>query len=419
MIKFFVIVGLASVLHSLNFIEPNFELPTAVLDTNGHRYFGIQDILGTGNEKSNDRATLEVNIGLPFALFGEKSKAKWGIDCTNKENNSCEVTDLNQNDFFLYSKLLVYQKAALHIRLDSNNNLNTTNPVVDKMEARLVVGGNNWILNDWGVLGLSPQGSFSKYFTSVYRDNASLLLLYQSTDSSSEKIDFSLRSFVNIRYNETSVAKVFEINAKNNYWSSEGSMIFISPEFSFTNVSICFNTMKDEIIQVADPEDRCDAVKKIICDGKIGSNCTKANADFLKAQNLKITFSTSNFEFLPSEYLFFKSNGEVGCRFGDIKDLRAGEICEPTSELAIGRYFLRKYIPVFKYNFGQNAQFVLLNQFTPPYNPNSVKLWLWVVLGIAGIALIIGVAGFIISKKRRQAHEGDYLNFEGPPVPVK
>lgn len=39
---------------------------------------------------------------------------------------------------------------------------------LNKLNFKLVVGGNTWVLNNWGVVGLSPKGSFINYVSEAY-----------------------------------------------------------------------------------------------------------------------------------------------------------------------------------------------------------------------------------------------------------
>jgi hypothetical protein len=406
---------LVTTVFSLNNVGPNYELTTDVLQNNNVNYYGIKTLMGTGGEKSNDKLTLEANIGYHNIIIGDKNKANWGIDCSSTENNTCEVTDPKTELLFYHSKQLAASTASLHLRIDTKQNLNVTEPVVDKIPAKLVNGGNSWNMKDWGVLGLSPQGSFSKYFSTAYNKAASLLLLYNLKDKTvqNEDIAFDFRAFINVEYNDTSVAKVIDVEKSNEFWSTTASIDFISPAFSFKDTNVCFNTITDEIIQVIDVLDRCDAVKKLICDNKIGPDCTKNNANFEKAPKLVIQLGDSKFEFHPDEYLYYRADGVVDCRFGDGENLRVYDVCDPRTELGLGKLFFQKYIPVFKYNHGQNAQIVLLNQFTPPVNPDlPANIWIWIILGIVGALVIIGAIVAFVMKKKSTDEDAYYANYQ-------
>ena len=406
---------LVAAVFGLNTVGLNYELQTEVLEKNGQHYYGIKTLMGTGNEKSNDQVTFEANIGYPEIILGDKSTAKWGVDCSSAKNNSCQVTDTKNDTFFYQSKQLRFSPAALYVRVDTNNKLNITDPVVDKIPAKLVNGGNSWNMENWGVVGLSPQGAFSKYFSVGYGKAASLLFLFSAKNKKvdNENMVYDFRAFTNVEYNDTSVAKVFDIDQSNGYWSAKASMDFISPPFSLKDTPVCFNTITDEIIQVIDVLDRCDAVKKIICDGKIGPDCTKDNAKIDKAPKLIIQIEDSNFEFLPEEYIYTQSSGVIDCRFGDAENLRVYDSCDPRTELGVGKMFFQKYIPVLKYNFGNKAQLVLLNQFIPPYNPVVPPgAWVWIILGIVAAIVVIGAIVAFIMKKKSADDDAYYANYQ-------
>ena len=61
----------------------------------------------------------------------------------------------------------------------------------------------------------------------------------------------------------------------------------------------------------------------IICDGKIGPECTKANADYSKAPILTISLHGTVVTFKPEEYLYVTNRKEaIGCYFGDNEMVR-------------------------------------------------------------------------------------------------
>lgn len=401
-------------LQGLNNLDPNFEMTTDFYGRDQKYYYGVKLIMGSGTETSNDRISMEINLGYPHVLLGEKHKAKWGVDCQHPEANSCEVTDESEEVLFYNSLQLRCQKAKMYLRIDYRNQLNVTEPLVQKADAQLVVSGNYWPLRNWGVLGLAPQGAFSKFFSSAYSQQASLLLYYKARDKGAESEDmvFSTRIFANPQYNITSVMETYNIPETQPFWIIEGSSEFISKAYSFKKTNICLNSVNDDIIQVVDATDRCDAVKNLICDGKIGPYCTRDNADLHKAPKLSIKLGNTFFEFYPEEYVYFKKDKVADCRFGDINRLRASDTCPHNTELALGRLFFEKFIPVFKYNYSRPAQVVFLNQYYPPYNPYfPEKSWIAVILGIIVALVVIGViVTFVMQEKRRQDEEY-YLNY--------
>ena len=51
---------------------------------------------------------------------------------------------------------------------------------------------------------------------------------------------------------------------------------------------MCLTNQDDNIIVTSNAFIQCDEIKKVVCDGKVGLDCTKDNVDFKKASNLKI-----------------------------------------------------------------------------------------------------------------------------------
>ena len=75
--------------------------------------------------------------------------------------------------------------------------------------------------------------------------------------------------------------------------------------------------------------------------------------------------------------------------------------------------FFQKYIPVLKYNFGNKAQLVLLNQFIPPYNPVVPPgAWVWIILGIVAAIVVIGAIVAFIMKKKSADDDAYYANYQ-------
>lgn len=392
---------------SLNVLKENTIIEITALPAHDTVFNGVVALLGSGTEKDQSKASFSVNVGLQTSIVGNKDKAKWGISCDASVDNSCAVTDTSERSIFYFSKMLTVQKAELYLRLDQANKLDVVNPKVDKIAVDLVVGGNSWILNDWGILGLSPAGSFAKFFTQVYGDKAIVLLQYAADNLKvpNDKLTFDFKAYLNPNYNATSVVKEFQLDEKAVNWYGIVDIDFIAPEWGFSQKKVCFSTIVDEIIEVVDRTDRCNAVKKIICDGKIGSDCTRANAVFSKAPKLVLNFSGTNFEFTPEEYIFYDGD-KVDCRFGHVEKLRANGSCEEDTEIAVGKLFYQKYIPVLKFNYGSKATITFLSEFKgPDVKPVSRLLWI-IIGGIAAVLALIVIISVILKKK--QESDDDY-----------
>lgn len=400
---------------SQNVAAQNQKIEIAALPKWNSIYNGIVAKIGSGNEKAEEKASFSCNIGHVNTIVGEKTLAKWGINCNANVDNSCVVTDTSIADEFYFSKMLKTQTAQLYLRLDQNDKLNITNPAVAKMEVRLAVGGNNWVLDDWGILGLSPKGEFAKLMTQAYKDQASIVLKYKALDpnADNEELTFDFKSYLNVNFNATDLVKEFTIDESSTSWYGMADLEFIDAPWSYKNTKLCFNSITDEIIQVEDATDRCDAVKKIVCDGKIGPDCTKDNADISKAPPLVLAFGETKLTFTPSDYIYFNKKNVLDCRFGDIGDLRTNGSCDTDAVLGAGKLFYQKFIPVLKFNYGGKSTLTLLSQFNGPDDePSTGGRLFWIIIG--GIAALIALVVIVtvVLKKKQQSDDDYYPSYQ-------
>jgi hypothetical protein len=406
-------IALCGILVSMNSLRHNYEISTIRFYNKiaDKAFYGIRGLTGTGEESENGQIDFEINIGYDDVVVGDKSRAGWGVECDDKSKNSCSATSDSEELMYLYSNQLKFQSGALYFRLNPSKLENETDSKIAKLPSKIITGGNKWGIGDLGVLGLSPQGAFSNYFTNIYKSNSTLLLSYEESDQTKDNEDFpfKFRAFANIKYDLNSVVGVVIIPVNSTYWSATGSSDIISPAFSSNSTDICFSTMGDGIIQVPEPTDQCDAVKYIICDKKIGDSCTRDNANFTLAPPISFQIDDNRFEFVPDEYLYFDSRGIVECKFGNIKEIRASEVCDPSTELAFGKAFMLKYIPIFQFNFGQDAQIILINHFDPPKPPSPpVTSLTWVVIAVCCSIAIVGTIFVFVLKKKSEEDESFY-----------
>lgn len=57
-----------------------------------------------------------------------------------------------------------------------------------KLEFKLAVGGNTWVLNNWGVVGLGPKSKFVQYVHDAFgSDNGFSIGLFYKTMNKTRK----------------------------------------------------------------------------------------------------------------------------------------------------------------------------------------------------------------------------------------
>jgi hypothetical protein len=366
--------------------------------------------LGANVQKSPANASFALNLGKKNVIVGSKEKASWGISCDGSADNSCHITSNDKYEISYFSKKFYAQHAELYLRPIKDISVNVDQPKVDKIPVDLVVGGDSWIIKDLGILGLSPSGVFSKYLTQLYGPKADVVFKFKLENDTvpNDDLVYHLMAYINPVYKSTDVIKEFPLSENSENWSLNANIDFISPAWSFKNKKACFNT-DDLLIQVEDSTPRCNAVKSLVCNGKIGPDCVRSIADLNKAPKLVIDLEGTKFEFTPQEYLYYEKD-VVQCRFGDIGGLRNNGACSGDTVLGIGKFFLRKHIPVFKFRYGAKSSIVLLNNYNAPDDLLFSNGFNWPIVG--GIAAVVAIAAiiFVVLRKKPVSDQEYYAS---------
>jgi len=398
--------------------KENTPLDIQIFHTDEMTFRGLGLGLGADAQKSPSKSSFGLNFGLKTSIVGSKEKAGWGISCNGSVDNSCHITSDEQYQISYFSKQFTAQHAELYLRPDPNTSVDVFNPPVDKAQVDLVVGGNGWIFNDWGVLGLSPTGTFSKYLTNLYGKKADIVFKFHAEDYTvpNDQLVYHLDAYLNPVYRPVDVIKEIPLDQNAQSWYATANIDFISEKWSFKNEKLCFNT-DDVLVQVDDFADRCEAVKSVVCNGKTGKDCTHAIADFSKAPKLVIDLNGAKFEFAPEEYLYYDKE-VVDCRFGPIAGLKNNHACEADTKLGLGKFFLHKYIPVLRFRHGAQSSVILLKNF---YNPaknflNNRTMWL-TIMSVSAITTFI-VFVFVALKKQKLSDENVYNAAPNQPLIV-
>lgn len=102
----------------------------------------------------------------------------------------------------------------------------------------------------------------------------------------------------------------------------------------------------------------------------------------------------------------------IECRIGDPELLRSMELCDPSTEFALGKMFFSKFYPVMSFNKNGTSTIRILSKYDFPEKKSStniLKYW-WILL----ILLIIIILIFVIMKTRKKndvevEDEGSYI----------
>lgn len=384
------------------------------------KLFGIETKVGTGNEKDSTSAKFAFDLNYPKVLIGEKTQAGWGIPCIKAEDNSCQVIDPSQvavEEIYAGYKFQV-KDASLHLRVDVNHKLNTTNTdktELAKLPIRLVTGGDKTPFKDWGSIGLSPNSAFGTYLSKVYHDSAKLVLLYKTQTYEEEDTKLAYGVYLNPKIVTTDVVRTYNLTSNSDSWSFPVDHVSPVGQFSLKGEKACINSVARTLIMVENPIALCDDYRRFLCQGKPntnGTDCKKADVKLDTLKNLVFTEKDFTYEFTPAAYIYFDKSNFIQCRFGDIKK---STLCPAGSKIGFGQLFLAKYIPLLEFNEQGKRSLTFLKDFKPPVdpiNPDTKSNMKWIIIAAvaAAIALIVLVA--VIMRKKKTSDADYYRDFD-------
>lgn len=288
-----------------------------------------------------------------------------------------------------------------------------------KLDVRLVNSsqGDKWSVQDWGVLGLAPQGSFFNYLNSVYDEDEeiSLAIKYNLIDAkaSNDDLEYETQVYINpeekAHYKEEEKVGDYQINAdENNFWYLEGGLNMVDSEFKYSNEQICLDSYTNELFGVVEGDVWCNRVRKIVCKKLYKGNCKVYEANLNKAPVIELNLSNTTISFTHEDYLYFDKEG-LQCRIGDPCTARYQGSCAKNTQLVLGKLFMSKYVPIFTvHKDNSQAQLTLVKKFKSP----KLRKTVWLVLGIIAIALSVCGLIFICWKKHKESRtqtHSDYI----------
>lgn len=403
----FTLAFLASTVHLDNTLQKDIEMVVSNINAGKHNFPVFESYIGNGKESSTSSLYFEYNFGRRSSIVGDKKAASWGIDCTDTDqqyNNSCKVMDQTESQDFYYSSSFNFKKANLFLRFNSGAKLDTTDK--SAMPVQLVTGGKNWPLKTAGVIGLAPQGDFAKYVRQMFADSTTFLFGYENSNPKAENDDLMFNNHVvlNPVYTDADVALKLAVGANTNNWNFVGDVVVTNTEWKFDKTNICFSSISNELLIVADNIVMCDGVKKVICDGKTGPACTKDVAAMDKAPAITVTIQGVTLSFNGDDYLYFGKDNVVSCRFGDLSNLRGEQVCAEDTEVAVGRLFFSHYMPALTFNKDNTSAVTLIKS----YNFVEPSSKIWIIVGIICAIIAVGVILFILLKRRSNGGDEHY-----------
>lgn len=374
------------------------------------KVFGMQhNFISVFGGQKGDKLDFEINMAASDIYVGSKSQAKWGINCDDKNPNDCSITDdKNTLETYLYNRKMLYKKAQIRVRPVEKDDISGVDTKIT-LPINLIVGGQSWIIQDIGVLGLAPQSDFANYLRSLYEDINVTLSVDVNYKKETDEFISTVRPFLNATIPADDILAKFALDDKAKSWSVKGKFeSHIDQAWDFSEENICLSSNGDEFLLVMDGTARCDAVKRLVCNGLIGPQCKSDKADLSKAPTFDLTLGDLKVQIKGEDYVYTDSKGVVQCNFGDLGSIRGESLCSKTAVFGLGASFLAKYPAHLHLKNDKTSELILLKKFDAPPRPNSKMLW-FILGGIAlGVAIFIVIA-CLVKKHENDESEGLYI----------
>ena len=310
---------------------------------------------------------------------------------------------------YLYARELRTVPAEMYLHMQQHEKLKTEseNEAVPKMKVDLVQWQQNdsWQLDQWGILGISPKGSFFNYLRQVYSGSESISMAFKHTlsedDSTNEKLRYLVQVYMNPdkskHYDDKNVLGTFDTPEEDDYWSINGSVSLGTTPFKYEDQKLCLSTMGNELFGIVDSLVWCEHVKKLVCNGDT-KHCTKTKADLKLAPKLNFKLGDINVSFDSDDYIYFEDD-DLNCRFGDACDQRSEGVCAKDTQVVLGKMFFEKYTPMFNLKTKSGATSItLVKNFKAP----KERVLIWLIIGIISAIVALLALLYIILKKRSE-----------------
>ena len=402
---------LLTLIRSENQTQNDVELNTSEFKIDNRRYQALEGYIGTGRETSKTRALFQYNFGSQTTIIGDLEQVNWGIKCNNndpKYTNSCKILDDTEETDFYFNSLYKYKKATLYYRFYDVNKLNTD--TIKPLPVNLVTGGQTWPLKYLGVLGLAPYGSFADYVRRMWDNNIGLLFAFETVDDcvDNERLEFNTHVVLNPVFDLSNDFIKLEMPLNSKTWNYRSDVWVRGTDFKYENTNLCFSSISNELIIIADPIVLCDSIRQMVCGPKALDDCNKYTANLSHAPEITFIFDKKELNVDSKYYIYFNEKEELNCRFGDISTLRSQQVCAEDTEVAVGKIFFEKFMPALIFNNDSTTELYLV----PYYQFDDPRTTWWFF--ICGTCIGIGVAIiiFIIVKRRRDDDDIYYATSE-------
>lgn len=364
-------------------------------------FHGVALYLGTMKHESRPRVVFYFDLGIHWALVGNANKIGFGIDCLREF--SCQVEDKPVEEFWYMKQALLVQPALTHLTTDPHIDFDPFGSGIlqTKMPLKLIEGRGEWLLEDWGAIGLGPNSVFASYLKKVHSGPISFVPYFKRVND-----DLDFRLIINPTVPPETQLVTVTLPADSRHWAMEGKLYFSDQAPPALDSTFCFTTSSHEVVLVQSRSEQCFRIHKIICNGRFGSHCTRSLAVIHKAPTLRVTVKGKEFDFPPEEYLQYE--GEmIKCKFGDMSEILSSEGCSPKATLGLGNGFFEKFPTVFGSGAGKSHTITILSAYLAPIRTS--RYFRYILLWGVTMAVTGGLVVWMMIRKTKPRLPSDIL----------
>lgn len=352
------------------------------------------------SKTSNVEVDLSIAFNEDVTILKQNPPFADGVACIPE--NNCVPTEGIPANSSIYNVTYTYTTANAFLRPSKDEFKAPDADNSSPLKVRLVQDSKHWELNNWGVLGLSPNGDFANYVRSLYEENFSIAQSFTSTDNNAAVPKFTTKVAFNPTYKNEDVLVTIDQEKTAKYWTADIDFELTEPKtLEEGEAHTCITNYGNNIIYVKDPEYMCNVVRGDICKGKAQKECIEGVAKLSDAPKLLFHVAGKTLETTHDTYLYFDSEKVVQCRFGYFEELKKYTNCDDKAIQAVGKGFFKVFAPLLEFGKDGTSRIKLFTAANAPVGSRGLGK-IAIILLIVALLIIAAIIAYVLYNRKKQ-----------------
>lgn len=379
-------------------LNSDIPLTTKNMDVDGKSFNSVGLYFTKGSSVLLD---FDINLNSDRTAIADALYTTGGINCNAA--NDCEVVSQDLKFASNYAVQYSYKDVKAYIRPSQDSLTSMEN--VEALKIRLVEQNHGWKTPDWASAGFGPQGDLANYLRGLYEENFKILFYFKRVKGDESTLKYKNYAFVAPTIEKKSYMDKLYYEPNNTHWKTQVS-VDLGTDSVIKDANTCLTNFGNYVLYFTNPTSVCKIVQNLVCDGKVGAECTQDVADLSKAPILNITIQEKLYPINPDQYIW-NNGGVVSCRFGSVDQLIGSVNCAPATTLGISKGFFEVYVPIFEFRSDGGSAIILLKDYVMPQGTNN-NIWVAIV-GVAAAAAFGVLVYMAFFRKTRDSDQEIYL----------